>query len=144
MMMENNVIPYPEEQAKIKPQQIVYRISGCDDRVILIDELTGSSIMLHRPNFYSQVDLAYSYIFKNPNRVLTHDEITENIDRGFLSLTLTEVVSSMGFTGQLRRLFFRVSKNHLIFYNPISYERMQMMQIGFDDIAPFFKQQLCD
>ncbi len=121
----------------VKPDQVVFRINGHEGRVILMDEFAERSVERHRPNFYSQTDLMFSYIFRNPNRVITLDELRTNIDRRHLSLTFTSVVGGLKFTGKLRRLFFRASKSHLIFYNPSTVGRMQALGISYEDIIPY-------
>lgn len=125
----------------VKPDQVVFRINGHEGRVVLMDEFAERSVERHRPNFYSQTDLMFGYIFKNPNRVITLDELRTNIDRRHLSLTFTSVVSELKFTGKLRRLFFRASKSHLIFYNPITVGRMQALGISYEDIIPYMLEK---
>lgn len=125
----------------VKPDQVVFRINGHEGRVILMDEMADRAVERHRPNFYSQTDLMYSYIFRNPNRILTLDEVKKGIDRRFLSLNFTQLVGSLKFTGKLRRLFFRASKSHLIFYNPITVARMQMLGIAYEDIVPYLAEK---
>jgi len=121
----------------IKLDQVVFRINGHEGRVILMDEIAERSVERHRPNFYTQTDLMYSYIFRNPNRVITLDEVRKNIDRRYLSLNFTQLIGGLKFTGKLRRLFFRASQSHLIFYNPITIARMQMLGIAYEDIIPY-------
>jgi len=105
-----------------------------------MDEIAERSVDQHRPNFYSQTDLMYSYIFRNPNRVITLDEVRKNIDRRHLSLDFTQLLGGLKFTGKLRRLFFRASKSHLIFYNPVTVVRMQTLGIAYEDIIPFMTE----
>jgi hypothetical protein len=126
----------------VKPDQVVFRINGHEGRVILMDEFTDRSVERHRPNFYSQTDLMYNYIVRNPNRVITLDEVRTNIDRRHLSLTFTQLVSGLKFSGKLRRLFFRASKSHLIFYNPITVARMQMLGVAYEDIIPYMTEAI--
>lgn len=142
--------PAPQQSATIyrihaaplvKPDQVVFRINGHEGRVIIMDEFAERSVERHRPNFYTQTDLMFSYIFRNPNRVITLDEVRKNIDRRHLSLTFTHMVSGLKFTGKLRRLFFRASKSHLIFYNPITVERMQALGISYEDIIPYLAEK---
>jgi len=141
---------YPQQSATIyrlykaplvKPDQVVFRINGHEGRVILMDEIAERSVERHRPNFYSQTDLMYSYIVRNPNRVITIDEVRKGIDRRYLSLDFTQVVSCLKFTGKLRELFFRSSKSHLIFYNPVTIARMQMLEIAYEDIIPYLAEK---
>jgi hypothetical protein len=121
----------------VRPNQVVFRINGHEGRVILMDEFAERSVERHRPNFYSQTDLMFSYIFKNPNRVITLDEVRQGIDRRHLSLNFTQLVGGLKFTGKLRRLFFRVSQAHMVFYNPITVGRMQLLGISYEDIIPY-------
>lgn len=126
----------------IKIDQVVFRINGHEGRVILMDELAERSVERHRPNFYTQTDLMYNYIVRNPNRVITLDEVRKNIDRRHLSLDFTQLLGGLKFTGKLRRLFFRASKAHLIFYNPVTIARMQMLGISYEDIIPFMTEAI--
>ena len=122
------------------PKQVVFRISGCEDRVMLIDERNGRSIILHRPNYCSQPDRVYQYLLQHSNRRITRKEIEDSAGES-LSMTFTEIASCLNFRGELRRLFMRVSKNDICFHNPITWERMQTMQIGIEDIESFFQSQ---
>jgi len=126
----------------VKLDQVVFRINGHEGRVILMDEMAERSVERHRPNFYSQTDLMYSYIFRNPNRVITLDEVQKNIDRRYLSLNFPQLICGLKFTGNLRRLFFRSSKCHLIFYNPVTIARMQMLGIAYEDIIPYMTEAI--
>jgi len=121
----------------VNPQQVIFRISGYEERVVLIDEVAGRYVERHRPCFYSQTDLMYRYIVQNPNRIITLDELKKDIDRRYLSLNFTKVISGLKFTGKLRQLFFRASQSHLIFFNPITIERMMLLNIRYEDIIPY-------
>jgi hypothetical protein len=125
----------------VKPDQVVFRINGHEGRVILMDEFAGRLVERHRPNFYSQTDLMYNYIFRNPNRVITLEEVREGIDRRHLSLNFTKLVGGLKFTGKLRRMFFRASQAHIIFYNPITVGRMQALGISYEDIIPYMLEK---
>ena len=124
----------------VKPDQVVFRINGHEGRVILMDEFADRSVERHRPNFYTQTDLMYNYIVRNANRIITLDEVRKNIDRRHLSLDFTKLLGGLKFNGKLRRLFFRASKSHLIFYNPITVARMQMLGIAYEDIIPYMTE----
>ena len=128
-LLSNSVLP--------NPKQVVYRISGCDDRVVLMDELNDREKVLHRPIFYRQPDRLYQYLLKHPNRHINRKEIEGAYAQGF-SMTFPEIVSCLNFRGELRRLFFLVSKYDICFHNPVTWERMQGMHIKTEDIEPFF------
>lgn len=123
--------------------KVVLRISGCDDRVVVWDEVNDKSVQLLRPNFYSQADCLYRYVLQHPNRDIARKEFEQEFERSF-SQTLPALVSQLQFSGVLRRLFFRVSQSHVRFYNPVTWERMQKMEISMEDIAVYFlpKEQL--
>jgi hypothetical protein len=121
--------------------RVAFRISGCEDRVELIDEINGNYVILHKPNLYSQIDCVYNYIIRNPNKIISSAEIERQLDGKVLSMSFTSIVSELGFTGKLRQLFFRASKNHIQFYNPITFDRLELMRIGMDDILPYFEQE---
>lgn len=125
----------------VKPDQVVFRINGHEGRVILMDEFAERSVERHRPNFYSQTDLMYNFIFKNPNRIITLDEVCKGIDRRHLSLNFTKLLGGLKFNGKLRRLFFRASQAHMIFYNPITVGRMQALGISYEDIIPYMLEK---
>lgn len=117
--------------------KVLYRISGCEDRVILLDVEGDRQKQLHRPNFCSEADLLYGYVLRNPNKTISRQEICEGVGKT-LRRDLSSIVSGMKFSGILRRLFFRVSKANILFYNPITLERMQGMMIAPEALEPFF------
>lgn len=124
---------------RLRPRQVVFRLSGCEDRVILVDEVRHKSVLLHRPNFQSRIDRIYGYLIRNPNRVISSQELGSRVDRKLVEMDLTQFVSHIKFKGQLRRLFFRASKNHIVLHDTATLERMQQMHIAVEDILPYFK-----
>ncbi len=79
-------------------------------RVMLNDTRT-----LARLHFNGQNDLVFSYIYENPYRIITLDEIEANATREPLRKNLHEFVRAFGFSGTLRELFFDVSKRSIYF-----------------------------
>lgn len=75
--------------------------------------LLNDKRVLARLNFNGQNDLVCSYLFENPYRIITLDEIEANATREPLRKTLHEFVRAFGFSGTLRQLFFDVSKRHI-------------------------------
>jgi len=94
-------------------KQLSSPIAWVDYSSITRQILLNDKRVLARLNFNGQNDLVFSYIFENPYRIITLDELEANATREPLRKTLHEFVRAFGFSGTLRQLFFDVSKRHI-------------------------------
>lgn len=108
------------EIAEIENQaDIVYEIKYSDHT----REIKLNNIVIAKPDFESENERFFSYVYSNPNKPLTIEEIKEF---GFgkdskLKKRISDIVRDLGFNGNLRKIFFPVvSQDKVMFTNPIT------------------------
>ncbi len=85
-------------------------------REVLLNDI----IILSKPNFNSTNDLVFKYLFNNPNITITRNKLEQNATKGNITKRLYEIIKDLGFKKELAKIFFSVSKNEIIFRNPIT------------------------
>ncbi len=97
-------------------------------REILLNDL----FLIAKPDFDSENEQVFNYLYKNPNRPVGRGEIMED-----LKITLTKdfhkIVENLKFKKDLRKAFFDISQDSIKFFNPVSKERLQ--ELGIKTIA---------
>lgn len=133
-LMRESGIPAPEKQRgqtgkRPVPQQpqardadVVYEIKLTTSREILINNL-----ILARPEFGSENEIVFRYLFDNPNRTVTLDELQKRMGDQPIKKTLHKIVENLGFQGDLKDAFFSVAKDSILFRNPIRKEDMKKL-----------------
>jgi mRNA-degrading endonuclease RelE of RelBE toxin-antitoxin system len=108
------------DDIKNKPKsKSIYQIKyGADQRIIL-----NNLFELSKPNFDSENANVFDFLYNNPNKKYTLQEIESSLDQK-LTKNLSKIVENLGFTKDLKKVFFQVSKTSIIFHNPISQKRM--------------------
>jgi len=99
---------------KVEPENSAYKITYSEKtREIIIN-----NFLLANPDFDSENERVFTYIYKNPNKKISLEELQQNTGR--LGKTLHKIVENLGFTGNFRKAFFDVSKTGIRFRNPIT------------------------
>lgn len=114
-----------EDAISVTEPEIVYQISYTTAREILLD----NKYQLAKPDFDSENDVVFDYLYKNPNKKITRDEIEEQL-KIELKKSLHKIVENLGFKGELKKVFFDVSKNSIQFNNPITRECLKSLGIN--------------
>jgi hypothetical protein len=79
-----------------------------------------NNLVIHTPDFNSENDIFFNYVIKNAGRPIPFDEL-ESISGDKINKRLIHIVRDLGFTGNLKKIFFPVvSKNKVMFVNPIT------------------------
>jgi hypothetical protein len=88
-------------------------------REIILNDL----FLISKPDFDSENERVFDYLYKNPNRIIGKGEIIEDIK---ISLTkdFNKIVENLKFKKDLRKAFFDISQDSIKFYNPVSKERL--------------------
>jgi hypothetical protein len=84
-------------------------------------------------HFAAQNDLVFTYLYNNPNRIITLKELEAEATREPLHKTLHEFVRAFGFTGFYRRMFFDVSKQAILFRKEVYPDDIR----PYESLAPF-------
>lgn len=110
----------PQEGKKI---DTVYEIFYTKQRQVLLNNLE-----IAKPDFDSENELAFSFLIDNPNKKHTKADVEKAIGKS-LTKTLHKIVENLGFTGDIRKAFFDVSKDSICFKNPIKQEDLDKLGI---------------
>lgn len=81
-------------------------------------EIIINNFLLANPDFDSENERVFTYIYKSPNKRISLKELQQNT--GKLGKTLHKIVENLGFTGNIRKAFFDVSKTGIRFRNPVT------------------------
>lgn len=106
-------------------REIVYEITYSPWREVLLNK----DIKLSKPDFDSENDIVFNYLYKNPNKKIYRDGIEKEEGRE-ISKSLHKIVENLGFKGDLKKVFFQVSKNAICFNNPITKEDLEALGIS--------------
>lgn len=85
-------------------------------REILINDI----FILSRPNFNSTNDQVFSYLYKNPNKIITKNELEREATKSPITKRLHDIVQELGFKKDLFKAFYSISKSRITFRNPLS------------------------
>lgn len=115
------------DETRNKESKVVYRITYTQNREILLNE----ALRLARPDFDSENEVVFDYLYKNPNKKILKGQI-EKETRRKITKSLHKIVENLGFKGDLKQAFFQVSKTSIYFRNPITED--DLATLGIDKI----------
>ncbi len=107
----------PEEKS-----DVVYEITYTKQRQILMN-----NAQIGKPDFNSENDLVFDYLYKHPNESFTKEQIEKAIGVK-LNKSLHKIVENLGFEGDTKEVFISVSKNAIQFRNPITKRDLEEMK----------------
>lgn len=121
----------PQDKVLVQPSQpaqqnsdIVYEVTYTQAREIMLNKV----FQLAKPDFDTENDLVFNYLYKNPNQKFTKQQLEEAIGRQ-LTKDLHKIVENLGFKADLRKMFFSVSATSISFKNPITQEDLEALGI---------------
>ena len=100
----------------------MYQITYTKQRQVLMN-----NAQISKPDFNSENDLVFSFLYENPNRRISKEEIEKAIG-GKLTKSLHKIVENLGFEGDTKEVFFSVSKNAIEFRNAITKKDLEEMK----------------
>jgi len=98
----------------IKNKNKKYWIDYTTNRFVLLNE----TYIINKMQIGRVSDEWFQYVFDNPNKNITIEEIKEKTKKAGGSFI--KFLNNIKFKGQLRELFFKQGKRNIIFYNPIT------------------------
>lgn len=111
---------YRQKQVDIHQKndnQVCLYISYSDKtREVLLNDV----IILAKPNFGSPNDQVFRYLYNNPNKTITKEELQKEATKVTITKTLHAIIKDLKFKKELREIFFNVSKTKIRFNNPIT------------------------
>lgn len=121
-----------ENKSKINPNLedksktliwISYSDSG---REILLNDI----FLLSKPHFNGTNDRVFSYLYKNPNRTVSRDELIKEAKVQIGSKRLHDIIKELGFKKDLGKAFFSITKNSIKFNNPVNKQTLDELGIN--------------
>lgn len=127
---ENNQDASAKQKTDNKPTNdpVVHEIVYTKSREVLLD----GKLLLAKPDFSSENDLVFDYLYKNPNKRITKTKLEKEVVKEKLTKTLHKIVENLGFKKTLRNAFFDVSQKAIMFRNPLT--QKDMKDLGIDKI----------
>lgn len=100
-----------------------------------------NNIVLTKTDFNSENDNAFQHIYLNANKTITKVEIEKAVGAN-LQKRLNDIVRDLGFTGNLRAIFFpAVTKTELMFINPITKQYALKNELPLIDFSKVGRQR---
>lgn len=112
------------ETKSIPSGQTIYEVKYTNAQEVLLN-----NFLLSKLDFNSENDNVFGFIFRNPNRIITLDELKQPAG-GDLKKDIHKILENLGFKADLRKAFFRVSKNGVLFRNPV--QKKDLEESGID------------
>lgn len=100
-------------------------ITFSSSREVILNDL----FLLSKPDFGSENDLVFGYLFQNQNKLISLQELEREATKQPIKKKLHEVVRDLGFTKDLLKAFFSISKNAITFTNPVTFQRLQELEL---------------
>lgn len=105
-------------------QDVIYEIKYAPKtREILIN-----NFLVSRPNSFSENDEVFEYLYRNPNKEISLEEIETNL-RKKLTKSFSKILENLGFVGSLKNIFFKASKDKIMFVNPATVKDLEELGI---------------
>lgn len=114
----------PSEAEDKSTTESVYEITYTGSREILLNKI----FQIAKPDFDSENDLVFDFLYQHPNKKYTLKEIEEGIGNK-LGKTLHKIVENLGFKGELRKIFIDVSGTSICFKNPVTKDDLEKIGI---------------
>lgn len=143
--LEDIIIRLEERRNLAIRQEIAEKESQADVLyVITYSEYTRlikiNNIVLGKPDFGSENDICFNYLYLNPNRPVPIQELEKANDKA-LKKRLSDIVRDLGFTGKFKTVFFPViEKNKIMFTNPITKQFAQKHDLPALDFSKIGRQ----
>lgn len=119
----SNHIPVASSHNHEKGLKISY---SENTREIVLNDL----FLISKPDFDSENEKVFYYLYRNPNKIVTKTEIAENFNANqTLTKDFHKIVENLKFKKDLRKAFFDISQDSIKFFNPVSQERLQELGI---------------
>lgn len=113
----------PQEPIKKLQREVVYEIRYSENGEIFLNNFLFGKVQFNGEN-----ETVFSYLFKHPNKRITKAEFKEKAGYS-VGKPLHKIVDNLGFTGNLRKAFFIVSEQAILFRNPLTKKELEKLNI---------------
>jgi hypothetical protein len=114
-----------QRQQDKNDNKAVLKITYTSSRQIMLNGV----FQLARPTLNGTNDLVFNHLYQNPGKSFSKHQLEEATGQK-ISKTLHKIVENLGFKGDLAKAFFSVSKNNIVFRNPITRDELNDMGLG--------------
>lgn len=122
VILNENFQTWAEDFLKRDSSSYPVEITFSKNREILLNKL----FLIGKPDFDSENELVFGYLYNNPNKRLSQAEIEEALNAK-INKSFHKIIENLGFKGDLKHIFFQVSKNTILFRNPVTSEELKSL-----------------
>lgn len=108
----------------VKGDDVIYWVTFTQTREILLNDV----LLIGKPDFDSENEVVFGYLYNNPDRTITLDELKEKLKRD-ITKTLHKIVENLGFKGDIKSLFFNISKSSIKFKKQITQKDLDELDL---------------
>ena len=117
-----------------------FTVSFQNEQIIMVNDYP-----LSKPHFNSRNEQIFFYLYKNPNRRITKDELQKEVksEKNVGKKKIERALRDLGFEGVLLKAFFpHVSINAVHFRNPVRVRDLSNAGISIKEIAFFLEAKM--
>mgnify|MGYP001616287998 CR=1 FL=1 len=93
-------------------------------------EILINNFLLKKLRSFSDNDAIFAYLYENANKVVSVKDIKAGTKLTSIK-DLNKFLENIGFTGELRKVFFKVSKDQVRFNNPVTKKDLEEIGISY-------------
>lgn len=123
---EKYKIYIPENNTAVNEDTKLWISYSKNSREILLNDI----FLISKPHFGKVNDLVFSYLYENPNKLISKSELEKNATKGPIEKSLNSIIQQLGFEKDLRKIFIIVNKNHIQLNNPVTKKYLSELQIS--------------
>jgi len=117
------------EKSTVEPPRdeglgIVYEVK-LEGREVLLNEF-----LLTRLDFNSENDNIFKHLYEHPNQTISVTELEKQLGDTPRKKPLHKIVENLGFTREIKRAFFDISKSSIRFRNPLTTKDLEQLGIS--------------
>lgn len=101
--------------ARTNIEKPIYQITFPMSNEVLLNDL----VVLAKPNLNSENGNIFSYLMDHPKRTIPKKEIEDHIGQT-IGKDFHKVVENLGFKGDVKKTFFKIANDAILFRNPIT------------------------
>lgn len=119
-----------DKQADSMQMAKEYRITLVNRNIILND-----LFFISRPDSFGENEVIFEFLYNNPNKPFSKTEIEKELNQK-ITKTFSKILENLNFKKDLLKIFFKVSKDKIMFRNPVSVDEAKALGIDFAKISP--------
>lgn len=101
-------------------------ISLLNNRQIVLNGI----FLLSKPDFGKENEMVFSFLFEHPNVAYQRDQISKAIGEEICK-SFHKIVENLGFSPDLRKCFFEIGKDKIMFRNPVGLDDVKKMGMDY-------------